>query len=944
MIAIMGAITSADATKANEITVKFASALPADAAVTLLKGTADTNVKAVIDEARTTATFKSDSNFQTGTYTVTVTAGGNTSSKDVEVKERAVSDIVMKSKTALTSDDMKKLYLYYDVVDQYGESMRASTSITWTSGSGTVKVDKSTGCITISSTDGKAYTYGTNVYIVGVDVKSGKNVNATIPVGMKRALDSIKFEGFINVDDKKIIETLPKNFSENKYRLLFTAYDQDGNPMEASGEYTNPPTGSNKSVQVTFIADNATLIKPEFKDGRIDTINGKEYCSVTVQPGMYVDKGGEVNITAISNTTGTKTTKNFVIGAAAVLKSLSLTNPSGIVADGDKDIDIPFVAKDTEGKEVTNYETIVRSSNSLKLTATEGILTVYETESGTAKIKWTDDDKYIINNGNREAVFDESSTYDGVDRNISLVTVVVGGESNNLMMNVSDARRPVAVKSVKLNDDNNDIIAENSSAEIDFFSDKVKYIDQYGAEVTDDRAKSFFKNAVDGFGKNNTKFGVKADITTVQDKDIDLATLINSGTPIKDGDTVKSVVLQNDGTHNKLNIKTKARDDVNNTNIRYSVVEYAKSGNESTWDTVDAEKSINYTIVPVDKISDINIDSISKVRLETEWSEKDVYEVEKNVTSPSAVIAATVGTVRDVKLTGTYDGKKITIPTSFYNVEGDELNPTFKVEKADAMKAQIKGIKASATKDDAIKYSDLYDFSKRTRKDARKILRAEVKKGDKTLATPKTYVTVSDEARTPAKIEFYQNWSAANKLTLSASNTEMQLVSKKNAEGKYESGIIKGVQLRENWQNTAMHGQGTGDLWLADGGPAVLVFDQYGDGIYVKNLINGIGVADESKPYPYVNVEFSISNIKENTDEFAHVSKNFAVTANNSDTASIKGVEIKDTFDLTATVAGTNLSVKVPVTAGADTKANITNKSEDNDKKLREILGCSRQS
>ena len=149
LVVTVGAITSVEAKSATTIVATFESALPATAVLTLTKGTTDTGVKAVIDEARTTATFTSASKYAVGTYTVTATAGESKQSKDVEIKEQSVQDIVIKSKTALTNEDKKELYVYYDVVDQYGESMRTSTSLTWTSGTGLVKADKSTGCLKI---------------------------------------------------------------------------------------------------------------------------------------------------------------------------------------------------------------------------------------------------------------------------------------------------------------------------------------------------------------------------------------------------------------------------------------------------------------------------------------------------------------------------------------------------------------------------------------------------------------------------------------------------------------------------------------------------------------------------------------------------------------------------------------------------------------------------
>ena len=826
-----------------------------------------------------------------------------------------MQDIVIKSKQALTDHSKKKIYAYYDVVDQYGESMRSSTSVTWTTGSGTVKADKTTGCLTITKTE--EFRYGENVYLVGVDTKSGKSVQVTLPVGMERALDTIKFEGFINKDNKEnILETLPKDFTSGKYFLLFTAYDQDGNEIDASKDFTD----TQKGAKVTFVADNPTLIKSEFKGGDVYTIKGKKYCSVSVEPGMYIDKGGEVNITAISNTTGNKTTKNFVIGAGAVLKSLSLNVPTDVIADGDQDVNIPFVAKDTEGKDVTNYETIVRSTNSLRLTATQGELVVYETESGSAAIKWNDSAEF--GNGkytDGKTGFARSSAHDGIDRPVSLMTTVIGGESNSVIMNVADKRRPVAISYVKLNDDDNNTITESNNASINFFADKVKFVDQYGKVhetwENGEWANAFFEQAASSDGFHGKQYGIKVDYSSVDDKEINIKAIKNSST-VKVPDDGNYIVLQNKNNCGELKIETKALD--NNSavtnNIKYSIVQLEDPENNE-WDAVDAENSIDYTIVPVGKLSDLRIKDIAKVRIETDYSN---YENGYGNTSPAAIVelegkTAIVAdeTKRDVVVAGNYEGKTVTIPNAFYDVSG---NDTFEVvKKSDGTNSTINALTGSA-----ILYRELYDFNtaRLVRKDARKDVSAKVysKKnceGD-VLGTAKTSVLVSDALRYPVSITFYQRNAVANKIDFAPEDT------------KFEFSSFK--RMQQTWDDT----------WPIAG---IIVKDQYG---------NTINIADPSKEKGNneVSVEFSVSNIVENSGEYAHLPKSFIVNRNNSDSASLDKVEIKDTFDLTATVAGTGVSTKVSVTVNADKLAKISSSPKANNSKddedLRKTLGYNR--
>ncbi|MFG6329838.1 MAG: hypothetical protein K1W06_10275 [Lachnospiraceae bacterium] len=1001
----------------------FESALPASAVLTLTKGATDTGVKAVIDETRKTATFTAASKYAVGTYTVTATAGTSKQSKDIVIETQKAKDIVIKSTTALVNPDKKdQVFVYYDVIDQYGESMRASTTVTWTSGTGKVKANKTTGCITIERTDDDEFKYGDDVYLVGVDIKNGITVQKALKVGMERALDKIDFVGFINIDDRNnILKTLPKDFAVGRYRLLFTAYDQEGNPMNASTEYTDV-----KKPKVTFIGDNPTLIKPEFKSGELYTINGIEYCSVTVDPGMYVDKGGEVNITAISNTTGTKTVQNFVVGDAARLQSLVLSVPDRVIADGDQNVNIPFVAKDINGKEVTNYETIVRSTNTLKLTATEGTLTVYETETGAAAIKWNDNKKL-------QTDFTTSSCHDDVNRNIALVTVVVGGESNNMMMEVSDTRRPVAISKVRINKNGNNMMTESSTNDIDFFSEygsyDIQYMDQYNEELEGDIANAFFE-ATNGEDKivdgkkvevfDGHEYGVKVDFSTVQNIDKNAIKSIYDNYKVKfyddDGNLVKEAdkMIEGDSKSEILNKKYIIKDSSDNNakaigiviqnrkdryrwwhkddetkltatlpvnsketgsvvvdNLKYSVVRLDEDKDKTTeWSIVDAEKNIDYTIVPVAKLSNLEIKPVKKVKITTKYSGyANGTDIGTSGVSSSAIAKTDDGEMpkagkseiewnvdgdkdRVVEVVGTYDGNVVTVPSVFLHNElpegekhfdKDDGNPTFKLDYTHWRGVVIDGLrgedefsesdKEDINKYDPIRYSDLYDFNtaKNIRKDARKNLfinvydKAEASKRSKDkLATLKTKVSVSDEKRFPVNIALIENYGVANKLNLSADNTEL-IFDQKIKKLSCSPGESKEL--------------------------GILVTDQYGDGMIIENpndknicdlplkkdpnndgeyLYGEEVLADKNELYKNadkVTVEYAVSNIVENKDEFAHLSKSFLTNRNGSELASIAGAEVKDTFDLTITVVETGVNIKVPVVIGGDKCAQLSSGS-----------------
>ncbi len=320
---------------------------------------------------------------------------------------------------------------------------------------------------------------------------------------------------------------------------------------------------------------------------------------------------------------------------------------------------------------------------------------------------------------------------------------------------------------------------------------------------------------------------------------------------------------------------------------------------------VDAEKNINYTIVPVKKLSNLRINDIKKVRIITEYSEK-VNGEDIKAASSSAIAVAKKGNMPDVDtndrkvvVAGTYDGKTVTIPSKYYDTT-DNTNKTFEVKNG-----VISGIYANPTSASAITYGDLYDFNsaKNIRKDVKRDVSALVYltsnkdnwNKNSLLGTVKTSVAVSDSPQYVAKITF------SKPLTLRAVNT--------------------GYDFR---------------TMIPD--PDMVILDQYGDSI---------------KNEKGIEVEYSISNISENNGELSHLPKSFAVGKNNSVEAELTGVEIKDTFDLTATVKGTYVSDTVKVTMGADSRAYIDSTGFDEYQEnsfsgsgkrptLRDILGYDR--
>lgn len=886
--ATLGKITELKATSASALQATFDAELPTDAVITVTKGSVEVSGKVAVDESKKVVTFTGDANLTAGTYTLTATLGEAKESKDVDVKDSYVAEIKVLNEVALTgkktaaSVDGSAAYIYYDVLNQYGESVRTSENIEWTTAPNDKTVDKSLGKITVTKDDG--FTYGSQIYITGVHVKSGQSYSGSVTVGMAQAVNSVEFAGFLSTDDKtKKLENLPANFKKDTYYLLYKTADQNGNALDVNdSEFTYG--------NITFICDAPLVldIDATAANQKVFTVDGEEYAAIPVNPGQYADKGGEVNITAISNKTGVKTTQNYVIGAAGVLKSLTLSSPASIVADGDSKVKIPYTAYDTDGNAVTNYETIVRSSNSLSLSASDNTtLVVKEENDGTAGIYWSDSATY---NPKTAATYGESDVCNDVSRNISLTTVVVGGESSNMMMEVSDIRRPNAIKSVVLNDDKNDVIASGATTALDIsgttngdgdWSTEFTYIDQYGAELDGEKATAFFAwTKSNEFGKGTEKgtYGIK--VETTDDNHLGLA----SEKVYKDG---KYISITASATGSAIDT------------VKYSIV---RGSDAKGYDDVSKVKSVNYTIVPTDKIKNYTISGLDTCQaLVTKYSSvangKGITESENDpVPAVSLDANSNKWTGSGYTVTGTYDGKTVTLPESSYEVsDSSEVSAT-----GDTMTGVTAG---------ALVWSDLYDFGAyaNPRKNATVDFVVNVLDATGAPKEPLTKtITVSDAEAKAVGLTFNVGyWDGVEDATYSANNTAITIRNAANGGTTDDQGLVSiGGDMYK------------GGVWL-------YALDQYGRQITTDIL-------------------YTVSDIKENEGEFAHKKDNFVVNQNGTATASIEGAEIGDTFKLTAKVKGTTITDVLNITVTADKMAYISNAGNTADTALCTTLGINK--
>ncbi len=915
----VGAITSLEATSASTLKATFESAVPADAKIVVKKGTAEIAGTISKDDTNKIVTFTGSGNFTAGTYTMTATLGEASVSKDVEVKDSHVASIEITSKEALTNEEGDEAYIYYDVKNQYGESIRESENINWTTSPACDKVDRNTGRITIKQSkdkDGKSdkFIYGSSIYVTGVHVKTGTAVNTSIKVGMAQAADTVEFAGFLNKNDttKPPIEKLPADFQKDTYVLLYRTLDQNGNALDVD-LYTG-------DKHITFISDNPQLVKsPLDYDTKMYTVKGEKYAAIKIEPGMWVDRGGEVNITWVANKTGKRASKNFIIDANGMLKSLVLSAPVGTVADGDKDVKIPYTATDTNGKNVTNYSTIVRSTNTLTLNSSVGTLRIEEEDDGTAGIYWDDTDK--------ETGYKDKTAFDEQDRPVSLTTIVLGGESSNMLFNVSDKRRPTTIDAVNIGDDETGLSGELvvsgdvRNVEISDWG-QFRFIDQYGKPMinedpeifqrTNDLAQEFFDLGAKGELNDEYLYGIK----------------VETSTPKVVG-TENKVYMKDSDNGLGLSLKFASEEEGKRTsgNVKYSIAKIKKDAKAedkadiANWDNVSKVKTETYTIVPVTDVYGIQVDGLDdRLKVVTSLSEEPNGE-SSGMTSGAFKEYATgkdgettelkiekVGrygiTYRptyDFSITGVVDGKKVKIPMKYVN-EAD--NSSFKLLKRgeEGFGWSLMDYRITAVNKDNLKWNDLYNVNDaiKSRKDAVKELRLTIDKGVDSDNEPvkemvKKSVTISDAPSAIAEIKWPENRTPGKYISMSKIN-------------EYSD------EYKLNDDKTAI------DANVRDG-YAAMVFDQYTGEL----LPSGAKYRDEdynlADYVDGVEVEYSVSNIVENTNALAYKPNSFKTIGNSTSKLQITGAEIGDKYTIKATVAGTTLSISKDVTVLADKAA-----------------------
>jgi|GEM_PF-2820150 len=874
---------TAKAVKVNVIEVEFAEAVtPADVTFTVKRGSVSVSIDKVDwSSDNKVAKLTTAAKMATGTYTVEakVAEDDTAYSAQFDVVDQYVAEIKILNEVALTNDTADRVFVYYDVLDQYGESIRTSTNIEWSFSVQEDRINRSAGVITLKKNkDDDVFMYGEKIYVTGVYARNGVSVTAVLTVGQKQAIDGVEIVGFVKKGTSEIRQDLPAGFKENEYYLVYKVTDQNGNPIV---ETQDKPVKEN---HITFISDNPMVIKGFTKDTgeTILTIDGTEYFAILVEPGINVSAGGEVTVTAISNRTGNRVARNIAVGEAQILKSFTLLYPSSIIADGES-VEIPFVAKDQNGNEIKNFVTIARQSefNKLTFSSSTGTLRLEEKDDGTAKLVFKDDKE--------DTDWSNSITTDGIARTASLTAIVVGGETSNLLLHIQDKARPEAIADIEFDK----VLVEKGSTTVDL--SKITFIDQYGRKF-DDKGKDngFFEAAALGqlsgndfqgytFAVRATFKGEKGYFDIFEIVGDNENKLNNDNDPgnieevVADITSGKKLKLVANGSKDVVSSKT-------GFSLKFEIVKYQDATKPSA---ISPAKSYTMTIVDIKAVSGFTVEDLDKIFVRTDKSGDTTgasgrLKLGENVDIEDTINFTNVGTgldekyQRTVKVKGKYAGQEVTIPEEYLVVESDKF--------------EANGNVIDAVYNGGFYWKDFYDAktARYLRKDATATLKVVIKELAKE--------GENEEDREVVEV-VYKDVLASDE------NPDIAKIDGDDAVTANPTGTVITIEVDKAASKITILGK------------EYKFLDQYN--------------AEISK-LP----TFRVSSIVENKDRYTE--NNFTVTGNDSSKVKIEGAELGDTFVLTIKVGGVTKNINV--TVGADNEAYIEGSNNNYTGVLEPIL------
>jgi len=334
------AILDAKAVGASKVQVTFNKAAD-NQTIVLKRGSVTVSVKATTwNDNKTVATLETATKLLEADYTVKVGDLTKGFSIKAEKLDKIELDSAYAKQTALGASTATVGYTAYN---QYGEDITEDIkagNINWTAVPNASAVDDNKGTVTITNTvySTLPWTVGTSqIVLTGVDTTTGVTVSGTLTIAEPAKLAKLDLTEIINkAGDDKILNQNDTSSSSYDWRISYTAVDQYGGTLDSYTYYNNNVIVNSAPAGVVTLAN----------DG------GTAYFKIN-PPGNSYDQ--VVTVTVIDKTSGANDSFTFTIEKPVSVDSFQVNQPDEIIVAGET-IDIPFVAVDQYGNEITAYD------------------------------------------------------------------------------------------------------------------------------------------------------------------------------------------------------------------------------------------------------------------------------------------------------------------------------------------------------------------------------------------------------------------------------------------------------------------------------------------------------------------------------------------------------------------------------------------------------------
>ena len=498
-VKVMGQL-SAQQAGANKIKVMGTDLVASKSAYVIKNangGVLELKEDAKLNADKTEAELESlTSQIPVGKYTLSYNNGD---AVEFEVVKAVVKSIVLTtSDTAIMDKEGREAYVYYKVLDQFGNDVTKSPVASRLSITGSPKATSTMGKVTFAAqgegTDPKFQPNLSRVNLTIVDLNTGVSLSKILTVGQAANLDVAKFEKIFNTNKKEFVENVTDGDTLSNYQLLFTAVDQFGNDFVTEEGKDQLIVSAVGTTGVTVEQGKASIV--EYKDKKYYGFKLKSF-----NADGKASRTGEVTIQAVSARSGKTLSEKFNVIASNKVTNLRVWEGNNGVFDGIEN-ELMYTAYDANGKEVTDADQI------LALNAKNSEL------ANKVKFKKKSDGKvglFYDLKTNRIGLTDTNTRPDSfVLRTMSDTGYVT------VNVNVKAQQYPVGIVGLK----SDTVVGAVAGQKLTITGDKVRFQDQYGNLVSADDisklpaselAKYKVKVTLAVVGDSNSKAAFKLD-------------------------------------------------------------------------------------------------------------------------------------------------------------------------------------------------------------------------------------------------------------------------------------------------------------------------------------------------------------------------------------------------------------------------------------------------